>query len=374
MTFPSPTPNAVAIPFEAFMWNINEGLLLFDPGGAFMYANPSAATLLGLAPEALATRTLTNFLETPGLALDNAKNTRRKFNALLQNTAALPRLSLTIRPAKPLTNTEAAPRELDLQFFPVNDADSRPLGLGLLMRDLTRERTSLRRKDELVNLVAHELRTPLTSIMCFADLLLARDMSPDQQRNMLETIAREAKRLAALLSGFLNLRRLEDGGPARHLGQFSLPELVTEILPSFNLDPTKYPLQLDFDPDLPPVRADREQIGQVLRNLLDNSVKYSPNGGRITLAAHFVGQQEAIYVTLTDTGLGLPADEIPRLFQRFYRVDRPDREGIIGSGLGLSIVQQIITTHGGRVWVESPGLEQGSTFGFMLPLINTPRH
>jgi CheY-like chemotaxis protein len=129
---------------------------------------------------------------------------------------------------------------------------------------------------------------------------------------------------------------------------------------------TTHPVQLDLDDELPAVRADADRIQQVITNLLSNARKYSPAGGVIRVSAHEANGQ--VIVTVEDHGLGLPAEALPRLFEKFYRVDNSDRRSITGTGLGLAISRKIVDAHGGRIWAESDGLGQGSRFSFSLPL------
>ncbi|MGH2523678.1 MAG: ATP-binding response regulator, partial [Anaerolineales bacterium] len=232
--------------------------------------------------------------------------------------------------------------------------------------DVTRKREMDQMKDELVNVVSHELRTPLASVLGFAELLLTRDFPEAKRRQVIETIYKEAERLSALINEFLDLRRLESGALPFAFTPVNLAELAQSVVAHYALGQRQHDLQLDVPEALPLVHADPVQLGQVLRNLLDNAFKYSPNGGRVTLAARAMG--DTVRVTVHDQGLGLPAGAIPRLFERFYRVDSSDRREIGGTGLGLSIVKEIIRAHGGQVWAESPGPGQGSTFGLALRL------
>jgi signal transduction histidine kinase len=366
-------PISPSIPFEDILAQLTDGLLMFNTEGQATYMNASAQSLLGLPATDSARLTTSTLWEHPRLRLENRETANQKFFALLNNVDSRPRMIVNLVaddfPAGEAPDNHSHPtRELEVELFPVQAAGQAAPGLGLILRDVTRERERTHRKDELVNLVSHELRTPLTNILCFADLLLTREFNEPQAREMLGTIYREAKRLSALLADFLNLRRLESGPQSLHISELDLAELVTEILSGYELSQGKYQVALELNPHLPRLQADRERLGQALRNLLDNAFKYSPHGGRVTIAAHLVGTPDALYVTVTDAGLGLPPDDIPRLFRRFYRINAPDREAIEGTGLGLAIVKQIITRHGGRVWAESAGLGQGSTFGFTLPL------
>ncbi|MBI2940455.1 MAG: PAS domain S-box protein [Chloroflexi bacterium] len=261
------------------------------------------------------------------------------------------------------------PRRRDVQIttFPVSAPDGTLLGRGVLVRDTTAEREAARTKDAVVSIVSHELRTPMTSVLAFAELLLYREFPPEVQREAHETIPREARRLSNLLDDFLDIQRLESGRARLRWGVVRVGELVERVLE--NLAPQRSPrhrLVADLPADLPPVRADPDRVLQVLTNLVGNAIKYSPEGGEVRVGARV--SDGALVVTIRDEGLGLPAEAKPHLFEKFYRVDMSDRREIGGTGLGLAIAREIVAQHGGRVWAESPGPGQGSTFGFTLPL------
>ena len=249
----------------------------------------------------------------------------------------------------------------------------------LAVDDVTREREVDRLKSEFVSVVSHELRTPLTSILGYTELLQAREFPPNERRELVETVWKQATHLSNLVEDLLNVSRIDAGRITLSRWVLSLGQLVRELTAQLNrsLDQSRHRLLLDVGERLPPVYADRDRLRQVLGNLLSNAIKYSPGGGEIVLHAEVLRTpppgapplppEPAMLISVRDPGIGIPPEELPRIFERFYRVDNSNTRKIGGTGLGLAITQALVELHGGRIWVEStPGL--GSTFFFTLPL------
>jgi signal transduction histidine kinase len=232
------------------------------------------------------------------------------------------------------------------------------------VREITQRRAAERLKDAFVSTVSHELRTPLTSIRGFAELLLERPFAPEKQREFVAIIHRETLRLTQLINDFLDLQRIESGRQVFQMAHMDLGLVLRETLALFRVDDT-HPLHLEVPEPLPPVEADADRIRQVLTNLLSNAVKFSPHGGEVTVGAHHEGDHVRLWVA--DRGVGIPAEAIPHLFSKFFRVDHQETRSVGGTGLGLALVKEIVEAHHGRVWVESV-YGQGSTFVFTLPV------
>ena len=251
-----------------------------------------------------------------------------------------------------------------LYALPLTNSEGGVYAGMMMTQDITARTEVERLKEELVGIVSHELRTPLTSLRGFSELLLNKQFSPEQQRQFLTIIQHESTRLANLINDFLDLRRIEAGRQVLRLDVVDLNVLIRErvsMLPPVN-ESHEISLLLPHTPL--EVKADEERIHQVLANLLSNAIKYSPNGGKISVGAHH-GNGEVI-VWVTDHGIGIPADAIPKLFSKFFRVNQPQTKNIGGTGLGLALVKEIVEAHQGRVWVESE-LGVGSSFFFSLP-------
>ncbi len=352
--------------FESIVQSLGEGLILLDLQSTIIFANLRAQSLLGLPLEMLAGLSVAELWHDPELALQTPERIVQDFAFALQEVETYP--AFTVSRVLPPADAESTPRpqDLRLQLFPVRDGSGELFHYGLILQDITREREMDRMKDELVNVVSHELRTPLASVLGFAELLLSREFPEDRRRVLVETIHKEAERLTGLINDFLDLRRLENGRGEMTFSEVSLPEVVQSAVAGFALNQNAHTLDVHLPEALPTVRADANRLGAALRNLIGNALKYSPQGGAVSVRVS--ATEAAVQIAVSDQGLGLPADVIPQLFQRFYRVDSSDRREIGGTGLGLAIVKEIVAAHGGRVWAESDGPGCGSTFAFTLPL------
>ncbi len=221
-------------------------------------------------------------------------------------------------------------------------------------------------KDELVQNVSHELRTPLTFIKGYVELLLETDMGPltTGQRDSLKIVADKTNALSRLVSDIIYLQQIER--ESLQLSRQDMCQMSRLALQSCEIAATNagISLQLDAPDELRPILVDRDRINQVFDNLLGNAIKFSQRGGTITI--HVEALQDMVQLTVADTGVGIPADKLEKVFDRFYQVDGSATRRFGGAGLGLAIVRRIIEAHGGRIWVESE-LGQGSSFKFTLP-------
>jgi histidine kinase len=241
--------------------------------------------------------------------------------------------------------------------------------LGQLARSFNQmaaalEQTETMRRD-LIGNVAHELRTPLTNIKGYMEGLIDGVLPPEPETYQL--VYREADRLQRLVSDLQELSRVEAGAFELHLTQASVVALIEQtaarLRPQFEEKDVR--LQVNVSPQLPPVQVDEDRIGQVLLNLVGNALQYTPTGGRVTVEAK--PHDHETHILIRDSGVGIPAEHLPHLFDRFYRVDKSRSRAGGGSGIGLTIARHLVEAHGGRIWVESDGSQQGSTFGFSLP-------
>jgi signal transduction histidine kinase len=250
--------------------------------------------------------------------------------------------------------------------------------LNQMADQMDRDITALRRleqvrKDFVAN-VSHELRTPLTSIKGYVEALLdgAKD-NPEEAVRFLQIIRKQSDRLSLILDDLLQLSQIESGLVSFRLEPIHLGALVERTLPLINplADKKRQTLTVAMPPGLPPVAGDEDRLVQVLTNLLDNAVKYTPEGGIISVtarpAARAAGEPAQIELIVADTGIGIPEADRPRVFERFYRVDKARSRELGGTGLGLSIVKHIVEGHGGRVWVEA-NQPTGSRFIVCLPV------
>lgn len=228
-----------------------------------------------------------------------------------------------------------------------------------------------RLKDELVQNVSHELRTPLTFIKGYVELLLAGEMGDltKEQRESLSIVADKTDMVSRLVADIMLLQQIEH--ESLRWTDIDLGQAARRALQSHEAAATQAGLTLRaiVPPDFPLVRADRDRLNQVFDNLLGNAIKFSPNGGEITIQLADAG--EMVQVAISDTGIGIPPDQLERIFERFYQVDGSVTRKYGGAGLGLAIVKRIVEAHGGRIWANSE-LGRGSTFTFTLPKVKGP--
>ncbi len=225
-------------------------------------------------------------------------------------------------------------------------------------------------KDELISTVNHELRTPLASLRGFTELLLTRDFPPQKQKEIFTILQTESLRLTRLVDNFLDLQRMESARQSYQFIEIALGPFIRESMAVFVSENGKHAWSTDIPDTLPLVRADADRIRQVLANLLSNAMKFSTTGGTISVGAR--QQDTTVLVWIADTGIGIPPEALPRLFEKFFRVENDDTRRIGGTGLGLALVKKIVEEHHGKVWVKSTP-NQGSTFFFTLPTVtNNP--
>ena len=226
-----------------------------------------------------------------------------------------------------------------------------------------------RLRRDLVANVSHELKTPISALRARLENLLDGVEQPDP--SVLQVMLQQAERLSRLVDQLLDLSRLESGEIRLDLGDVDLASLVRQV--SSEIHVTRGDHLVDVRTEIPEgaaVWGDRERIHQVLFNLLDNAVRYTPPGGEVVVAARPAGT--VCEIRVEDNGPGVPPEHVPFLFERFYRVDQARSRGEGGTGIGLAIARSVVEAHGGRIWAESE-VGRGSTFAFELPLATSEK-
>jgi two-component system phosphate regulon sensor histidine kinase PhoR len=238
----------------------------------------------------------------------------------------------------------------------------------LVARDVTARRQIDQMRRDFVANVSHELRTPLTSIIGYVSAMRDTQSFSPPAAVFLETIERNAERMNRIVGDLLELSRIEAPGYRPTRTSFSLPALIDEVRLSLAqaLEARKQTLTVDVAPEAATCLADRDAVSRILVNLIDNAIKYSPEVMTITVGARREG--DSIVIEVTDHGLGVPEADRPRLFERFYRVDRGRSREMGGTGLGLSIVKHLAESHGGSALYE-PNLPSGSRLIVRIPQI-----
>jgi PAS domain S-box-containing protein len=235
--------------------------------------------------------------------------------------------------------------------------------------ELERQNEQLRQldrlKDEFVALVSHELRTPLTSIRGYVELMCEDDSLTAEQAHFLDTIERNAQRLERVVGDLLFVAQVEAGKLSLESGPLDVNEIVDDAVQAAQPAAAAKSITLSADlGTLPEIQGDRARLAQVLDNFVSNAVKFTPTGGAVTVTTH--AQPGEIEIVVSDTGMGIPAAELPHLFQRFFRAERATANAIPGTGLGLAIAKAIVSGHGGRIRVDSTE-GAGTTFRIILP-------
>ncbi len=327
--------------------------------GRITYLNPCAEVILDLPAYVLLGRTV------EAMEREIVARVEQPEQMLTELEAAV--AAVEDAPAVEISLLQPKARTLQARFFPIHDSESGYLGMGLLVRDITKEKELEEIKSQLLSTVSHELRTPLASIKGFATTLLRQDVVWDEEsrREFLCIIDEESDRLSELIGNLLDMSRLEAGELPVEPEPTDLQPIIEETAAEFQRMTGRHHIQVDLPRDVPLVMADSRRARQVLRNLVENAVKYSPDGGEIVISAQ--AKQDDLQVCVSDTGIGIDAEQLDRIFDRFFQVDSASTRQVGGSGLGLSISKAIVEAHGGSIWVDSqPGA--GSTFYFTLPL------
>lgn len=333
----------------AILGNMSEGVVATDAAGRILEINTALSRLFDLDPAAAHGR---HFLEVLR---------HHQLDRLVQGVLAdqQPRID-EVRTFSP------DERIFEAQAAPIHD-DDRFAGVLVVLHDITRLRRLEQVRRDFVANVSHELRTPLASIKGFAETLeMGAIDDPKNARNFVESIGRQADRMTALVEDLLDLAAIESGERRPVIEAVELKDVLEDV--AGGLRPLaarrKIALEVRLPAALPAVAADRLQLRQIFVNLLENAVKFTPSG-TVTVTATPAGDR--LDVQVVDTGIGIPAQDLDRIFERFYRVDRARSREMGGTGLGLSIVRHLVEAHGGQVAVESSE-GKGSTFTVSLPI------
>lgn len=338
---------------EATLGSLQEGVLAVDDANKVVLANKALAALFPKAVGCLGQR-IETLVHSSALAafLDDVRC-----------GAAANRVELEF----PGASNASAWVEATGAIVPAWDGSKGRWVLCVLHEVTRQKQLESMRKDFVAN-VSHELRTPLSVIKGFVETLVDghREIPEADRDRFLRTIQRHTDRLHLILEDLLTLSRLESGKPCLKLEPIDLSRFIRELTEDYRQRAASsgHSIELQLADAVPPITVDAVRLHQVFDNLLDNALKYTPAGSQITIRTELAGAE--LEVRIVDNGPGIPAKDLPHLFERFYRIDKGRSREKGGTGLGLAIVKHIIQLHGGRAWAEST-LGQGSTFVFSLP-------
>lgn len=333
---------------QAILNKADDGLMVVDHESRITMANSASARIIGNEPDSIVGKTVIEGTLSHDLSELVERVVRTRTPASLEIQLA-----------------DAEQSYLNVYVTPLERPDG-PAGAVVVMHDLTGSRRLDSVRRDFVANFSHELRTPLASIRAMAETISLRgEKSPEVAREFAEKIVAEADHLTALSDDLLDLAKIEAGKRPINAETFALCDVVRDIVSEFAPRSERKSVELKFDvAESLLVKADRDAVCQILANLVDNAIKYTPPGNGVMVAA--VGEEGRVRVRVIDSGIGIAEAEQARIFERFYRTDKARSKESGGTGLGLSIVKHLVEAHGGKVSVESsPG--KGAAFGFTLP-------
>ncbi|HMQ50827.1 MAG TPA: GAF domain-containing protein [Anaerolineae bacterium] len=351
---------------EAILKSIADGVLVLDSQRNLVLINPKAEEILNIDAFKLEYQPMARMLECAD-SPEDAELVRKLYEHLVESLRQVgqgkPAVQFRVRAGAKVVTVAVAPVTLDGQDSPSTVA---------VLRDISREAEVDRLKDEFISSVSHELRTPMTSIKGYTDLLLSGnpkigDLNPTQHR-FVSVIQTNVNRLTELVNDILEISRIETGKVQLKLESLDLIELIQEVALSFEgqMVQKSMNLALNLPDQLPRIYADKSRLTQVLVNLIGNAWQYTPESGNITVTAKEASQ--FVQVNVTDSGIGIPEQDLQFLFERFFRSERTEVQVVDGTGLGLSITKSFVEMLGGEIWVKSK-VDQGSTFSFTIPIV-----
>ena len=335
---------------DTLFLHMTDGVVAFSREGAVIQKNPAAEDMLG----------------RPILPEDT-------YEGLFGDLAPLEQILSLEQPGYQEAERTAGNRSLELLLAPF-DQESGQGGVMVVIHDVTTQRRNEEMRREFVANVSHELRTPLTNIRSYAETLVdgAGEIPPAMEKNFLGVILNESDRMTHIVQDLLTLSRFDSGRSELKLARFSFSAAVRDIYSAVLMDAQRHghTLTLDIAPGVPEIVGDRDRVLQVMMNVVSNAIKYTPDGGQIAISA---GRNPLrVWMEVSDNGIGIPEADRPRIFERFYRVDKARSRESGGTGLGLSIAKEIVDRHEGIIaLVDRPG--PGTTIRIELP-IEGPAH
>ncbi len=338
----------------AILGSMVEGVAVVDAADRVVFSNPGFAEILGL-----------DLPPRIGSALVESVRQTELIEAVHK-----------VLHGEPAVHAEIVTGTLRQRFFAATATAVRggeKSGAVLVLHDITELRKLERVRRDFVANVTHEFKTPLTAIQGFAETLLAGALDDPQNRvRFLEIILEHSRRLARLTDDLLKLSKMDADRLEVEIRRLSVSQFVEGCIETTQRPAAEKDLRIsvNLEKHIPDIAADRRRLAEVLQNLLDNAMQYTPAGGKIMVSASADGPE--VIFTVSDTGIGIPRADQSRIFERFYRVDVARSREVGGTGLGLSIAKHLVEVHGGRIWVESE-VGHGSQFHFTVPIFDPDR-
>ncbi|MDH4138101.1 MAG: response regulator [Anaerolineae bacterium] len=343
---------------ELMLYNIDEGVFTVDRELRILTFNPAAEKILGWREEEVIGRSYAEIFKEE----DGASSSQEEL------------LSEAMRKAQPVTSVKEGHPVIskdDQQIFiasnvvPLLDLDGQVIGAMVAFRDASAEMELDHMKSGFISLVSHELRSPLSHIIASTELIREANLSSDQQQDLLNIVHAQGNRLNKFVEQILDISLLEGGTVKTEKKPVALKPMLEQIIAAFKIRASTHRFELIVPEGSTIVVGDEGKIRTVLDNLLGNAVNYSPKGSRVSIELSDRGKKEAV-ISVIDEGIGIPANQLERIFERFHRANASDDQEQYGYGLGLHISKRLIEIQGGNIWAESE-VERGSRFSFSLP-------
>lgn len=317
---------------ETILLHMTDGIIAFDMEGKIIHINPAAKELLSITEK---------------------EDTFEKVFRKLKIDINMEKIIYLENWTSTEQRKNVGEKYINMLFAPFKDENDMPGGIMVLIQDITEHVKLDNMRKEFVADVSHELKTPITSIMGYADTLLEGEYDKETQNRFLNVIATEARRMAKLVTDLLTLSRYDSKKIKVEETEFDLGELVKRCQEKlrFEIEKKNHSMECFVTASVPPVEADKDGIERVVLNILSNAIKYTPDNGTIKVYVGFVYNDA--YIKVIDNGVGIPKDDLSRIFDRFYRVDKARTRELGGTGLGLSIAKEILNQNKGSIDIKS---------------------
>jgi PAS domain S-box-containing protein len=344
---------------DAILEGSAEGIAILDPGHHILKWNRALARLTLISAANAITQRYDDLIQwaklEPGMTLADAEAGGWPFSS-----------ATPLYVEGDLRRADGSTVAIGVTYAPILDKTDRLVNIVASVHDITKFREAEELKSTFISIISHELKTPVSLIKGYAGTLRRDDVKWDSKtvQESLTVIEEEADRLTHLIENLLDASRLQAGALKLSLSEVALDEMATTLAKDYRTQTDQHTFSVNFPKNFPLVSGDEERLRQVLTNLISNAIKYSPEGGTIAITGRV--EPERIVISVTDPGKGLPAEELTKVFDRFYRADTTATRKAQGAGLGLYLAKAVVEAHGGQIWADSdPG--EGATFSFSLP-------
>ncbi|MEZ4713845.1 MAG: ATP-binding protein [Caldilineaceae bacterium] len=345
--------------------NSADGIMILDVNRRVLIMNQALATMVDMSPEEAVGLPCSAILTLENVQGDDLCSAEGYLGLLHKEG---------LRCEGDLVRPGGAYITVAVTYTPLYNEERRLVNIIANIYDITRFREEEEMKSTFTTIISHELKTPVALIKGYAQTLARPDAAWDAEtaRQSLQIIEEEADRLEALINNLLDVSKIQAGGLRLDISDVNIKNLAQNVADVYRIQTKKHSIELDFPPHFPTVWGDEERLRQVLTNLVNNAIKYSPDGGAIRIGGWEENEphnpkRQRLVVYVADQGIGIPQDELAHIFERFYRVDSSLRRSTAGAGIGLFLCKSIVEAHGGEIWARAES-GKGTTFFFALPL------